>query len=50
MKKKSKIPKPRNPFVQHIISKKQGAHQKPYKVERATSKNKIKKEYLLNTA
>ena len=34
MAKKKKLPKSRNPFVQHLIVKKQGAHQKSKKSER----------------
>jgi hypothetical protein len=41
--KKNKNPKPRNPFVQHLVSKRQGVHEKPYKVERTKDKAKIKK-------
>lgn len=41
--RKTSIPKPRNPFVQHLIIKKQGAHQKPYKVQRQKDKIALKK-------
>ncbi len=43
---KQKQPKARNPFVQHLITKKQGAHQKPKKVERQKDKLKLRKEWL----
>ena len=43
MKRKS-APKPRNPFVQHLVVKKQGAHSKPYKAERANQKKELKRE------
>lgn len=42
MKRKS-APKPRNPFVQHLVTKKQGAHQKSYKVSRRDAKVALKK-------
>lgn len=42
MKRKT-LPKPRNPFVQHLISKKQGAHQKSYKTVRRDDKVALKK-------
>lgn len=41
--KKQKIPKPRNPFVQHIVTKKQGVHQKSYKTHRRNIKVALKK-------
>jgi hypothetical protein len=45
MKQKSKqLPKARNPFVQHLITKKQGAHQKSKKAERRDEKAKLRKE------
>jgi hypothetical protein len=43
---KQKQQKNRNPFVQHLITKKQGAHQKPKKVERKKDKEKLKKEWI----
>ena len=45
MKRKPQ-PKQRNPFVQHLITKKQGAHQKPKKTERKNEKMKLRKEWL----
>jgi hypothetical protein len=42
--KKSKIPKPRNPFVQHLVTKKQGAHTKRYKTHRRDAKVSLKKQ------
>lgn len=41
---KQKIPKERNPFVQHLISKKQGAHEKSKKAIRRKEKMKLCKE------
>lgn len=41
---KRKLPKPRNPFVQHLVVKKQGAHSKSRKSERAKSKLQLRKE------
>jgi hypothetical protein len=43
---KQKQPKARNPFVQHLITKKQGAHQKPKKVERKKDRERLKKEWI----
>lgn len=40
---KPKTPKPRNPFVQHLVVKKQGAHTKSSKAERARSKATLKR-------
>lgn len=40
---KRKMPKPRNPFVQHLVVKKQGAHTKSSKAERARSKVELKR-------
>lgn len=42
MKRKA-VPKQRNPFVQHLIVKKQGAHEKSYKTHRRDSKVALKK-------
>ncbi len=42
--KQRKLPKPRNPFVQHIVTKKQGAHQKSYKTERRDAKAALKRQ------
>ena len=39
-------PKQRNPYVQHLITKKQGAHQKSKKVARQNDKVKLRKEWL----
>ena len=44
MKQKS-LPKPRDPFVQHLVKRKSGAHQKPYKVSRRDAKVQMKKDY-----
>lgn len=41
---KKKIPKTRNPFVQHFVNKKQGAHRKSYKAQRGLEKIKLKQE------
>jgi hypothetical protein len=43
---KKEMPKPRDPFVIHLVAKKQGAHQKSKKSIRAKEKVKLKKEYL----
>lgn len=43
--KKQKLPKPRNPFVQHLVKRKTGAHVKPYKTERRDAKASLKREY-----
>lgn len=40
---KRKTPKPRNPYIQHLVVKKQGAHSKSRKSERARTKAKIKR-------
>lgn len=45
MAKKKKIPKPRNPFVQHIVVKKQGAHNESKKAIRAREKANLKKQH-----
>jgi hypothetical protein len=39
---KRKLPKPRNPFVQHLVTKKQGAHIKSAKAQRARDKVELK--------
>lgn len=39
-----KAPKERNPFVQHLICKKQGAHGKTKKAVRRDEKAQLKKE------
>jgi hypothetical protein len=47
MKRKQKnAPKERNPFVQHLIGKRQGAHQKSKKSLRRDEKAALKKECL----
>lgn len=43
---KKKTVKQRDPFVIHLISKKQGAHGKSKKAVRRDEKSKLKKEYL----
>lgn len=44
---KVKLPKARNPFVQHLISKAgAGVHEKSKKAIRSQDKSKLKKEYL----
>lgn len=43
--KTQKAPKPRNPFVQHLVKRKSGVHQKPYKTVRRDSKVDLKKDY-----
>lgn len=42
---KKKTVKPRNPFVQHLVRRKQGAHQKPYKISRRDAKAQLKRDY-----
>jgi hypothetical protein len=42
---KRKTPKPRNPYVQHVVSKKAGPHSKPYKTQRAAVKRELSREY-----
>jgi hypothetical protein len=41
---KRKVPKPRNPFVQHLVVKKQGAHSKSVKAQRAREKANLRRE------
>jgi hypothetical protein len=43
---KQKQPKQRNPYVQHLVKRKSGVHQKPKKVERQNDKVKLRKEWL----
>lgn len=43
-KKKPDPPKPRNPFVQHVMFRKAGSHVKSKKAERARDKADLKKE------
>ena len=40
---KRKSPKPRDPFVQHLVNKKQGAHTKSAKAQRSRDKSKLKR-------
>lgn len=37
------LPKPRDPFVQHLVKKKQGPHGKSYKTHRRNDKVALKK-------
>lgn len=37
------LPKPRDPFVQHLVKKKQGPHGKSYKIVRRDDKVALKK-------
>lgn len=47
---KRKMPKPRNPYVQHLVVKKSGAHTKSKKAERAREKVSLRKgEYETKT-
>ena len=41
---KRKAPKPRNPFVQHLVTKKSGAHVKSQKAIRTREKAKLRRE------
>jgi hypothetical protein len=41
---KRKAIKPRNPFVQHLVVKKQGAHIKSAKAQRAREKANLRRE------
>jgi hypothetical protein len=41
--KKNKMPKQRNPFVQHLITKKSGAHGKSKKAQRRDEKISLRK-------
>jgi hypothetical protein len=51
MKTKTVIaPKERNPFVQHIVCRKQGAHGKSKKAVRRDEKAQLKKECFLKAA
>ena len=44
MKHKQKAaPKPRNPFVQHVVKRVSGAHEKSYKTHRRDAKVALKK-------
>jgi hypothetical protein len=42
--KRKELPKERNPFVQHLVSKKQGAHGKTKKAIRRDEKSQLRKE------
>jgi hypothetical protein len=41
---KQKMPKPRNPYVQHLVVKKQGAHVKSVKAQRTREKANLRRE------
>jgi hypothetical protein len=41
---KRKAPKARNPYVQHLVVKKQGAHVKSAKAQRARDKASLRRE------
>jgi hypothetical protein len=41
--KQKQLPKPRNPFVQHLVKRKSGVHEKSYKVSRRDTKIALKK-------
>ena len=41
--KRKELPKQRNPFVQHLVKKRQGAHEKSYKTHRRDAKVALKK-------
>ena len=43
--KRKQLPKPRDPFVQHLVKRKSGVHQKPYKTARRDAKVQMKKDY-----
>lgn len=47
---KRKNPKPRNPYIQHLVSKKQGAHVKSAKAERARAKSNLRRETRLRAS
>ena len=42
-RKKSSLPKPRNPFVQHLMKRPSGVHGKSYKTTRRDDKMVLKK-------
>jgi hypothetical protein len=46
MKTKKEQPKERNPFVLHLVKRKNGAHQKSKKSIRRSDKIDLQKEYL----
>jgi hypothetical protein len=39
-----KIPKPRNPYVQHLVTKKQGAHVNSAKAQRTRARASLRRE------
>jgi hypothetical protein len=41
---KQKLPKPRNPYVQHLVVKKQGAHVNSAKAQRNREKANLRRE------
>ena len=41
---KRKPHKFQNPFVQHLLKRKQGVHGKPYKTQRAQAKVELRKQ------
>ena len=41
--KKREAPKPRNPFVQHLMKRPSGVHEKSYKTHRRDAKVALKK-------
>jgi len=42
---KQKKLKPRNPYIQHMVTKKQGAHMKSKKAIRRKEKVKVQRDY-----
>lgn len=44
MKRKPKVPKERNPFVQHLVVKHSGPHGKTKKAERRADKIALRKQ------
>lgn len=47
VKTNKRIPKPRNPFVRHLITKKQGPHGRSAKAQRASDKIDLRREAVL---
>lgn len=43
--KKSALPKPRDPFVLHILKRKQGAHNLSRKAQRSRDRAALRKEF-----
>jgi hypothetical protein len=41
---KRKTPKPRNPFMQHLVKRKSGAHVKSAKAQRTREKANLRRE------